>query len=101
MTKLQTGIPLVTMRATDGPRHFRLISLRDDVGYLGYDFNWLHTPGVSAPDACSSLSLGGLAVSSGRELPPAIPFNPSSHLFLMSGSFPALGGYRATWRTVV
>src|SRR2546421_5958798 len=28
VTKLQIGIPLVTMRATDGPHHFGLILLR-------------------------------------------------------------------------
>src|SRR5215470_813887 len=82
LTKLQTGIPRVTMRATDGPRHFHLILSRQNVGYLGYDFNWLHTPGVSALGACSSLSLGGMTVSSDRELPPAIQFNPSPHFLL-------------------
>src|SRR5437879_7806989 len=82
LTKLQTGIPLVTVRATDGPRHFRHILSRQNVGYLGYDFHWLHTPGVSAPGACSSLSLGGVTVSSDRELPPAIRFNPSPHFLL-------------------
>src|SRR6266567_5153945 len=67
------------MRVTSGPRHFRPILSRQNVGYLGYDFHWLHTPGVSAPSACSSLSLGGVTVSSDRELPPAIRFNPSPH----------------------
>ncbi len=70
------------MRATDGPRHFRLILYGQNVGYLGYDFNWLHTSGVSAPDACSSFSLGGMTVSSDRELPPVIQFNPSPHFLL-------------------
>jgi hypothetical protein len=49
----------------------------EDVGYLDYDFTWLHTSDVSASDACRSLSLGGMAVSSGKELPLAIGFNTS------------------------
>ena len=90
ITKLLTGIPLVTLRATDDPRHLRPILFRQNVGYLGYDFNWLHTLGVSAPRACSSFSLGGMTVSSDRDLPPAIRFNPSPHASRVSGTFPIL-----------
>src|SRR5579862_8608512 len=72
-TRLPLGSPLLrssTDEASnrDSSRHhesyFRPASFSPypgkDVGYLDYDFTWLHTLGVSAPSACRNLSLGGI-----------------------------------------